>query len=170
MKNVKLWVLDQYLRFSILSDFILGIGVLGILYLLESYLFDFANSNQENNYLYLISSNVSLAGFVIAALTIIITFKANTAYKKVEEFTKGTDLIFNTAIYPLIIKVFVKAIFEFIVVVLLLFLINVFSQRIDAYTLASLFIGFLTISLLTTFRVIAVLFYIIKSQIKSEEQ
>jgi len=169
MKKVKLWVLDQYLKFSVLSDFILGIAIFTTLYLLKHNISDFVSSNQENNYLYLISSNVSLAGFVIAALTIIITFKANTSYKKVEEFTKGTDLIFNTTIYPLIIKVFVIAIFEFIIVVLLLFITNVFSHKIDSYTLASVFIGFLSISLLTTFRVIAVLFFIIKSQIKSDE-
>ena len=167
MKKALLSGLDFYLKFPLLIDFVFGILMCLIFLYFKNDLCEYVRENQENNLLNLISSNVSLAGFVIAALTIIITFKANTAYKKIEDIKTGIELIFNTSIYSHIIKVFIIAIFEYVLVFIILFVINIFSKAFNNFLFSSLLLSFLLISFLTTFRVIGVLFYIIKSQIKS---
>ncbi|NVO84485.1 hypothetical protein [Hymenobacter terrestris] len=62
----------------------------------------------------LASTAVSLAGFIIAALTIIVTFKANITAKRIDDSANGMELLFNSDNYGRIVSVFQFAILELV--------------------------------------------------------
>ena len=118
---------DRYLRLPIVYDVLLALIISLFFFHLGENIE--VKTNQENNILYLISVDASLSGFVIAALTVLVTVKANTQYKKnVDDFKSGADFLFNSVLYPTLIKVFLWCIAEFIFVVFALFIVNFFLQ------------------------------------------
>ena len=100
-------VIDFYLGYPVLTD-LLTLIILQFLYfkkhtnltlgLKENELFE-AMSNITN-------ISVSLSGFILAALTIIIAFRANIRLKDPEESLNALELIFNTSHYRTITSVF----------------------------------------------------------------
>jgi len=83
----------------------------------------------------LIGTNVSLAGFMLAALTIIVTFKANINVKRIEDSKHALELILSTSHYKKIVNVFRTAILELSILFLLLLSIWVFADEISVSTL-----------------------------------
>lgn len=167
MGNSVLKSADWYLRAPIIFDFSIAL-VLGVI-------FFFWGSNlgvrihQENNILYLISVDASLSGFVIAALTVLVTVKANAQYKKnVEDFRTGVDFLFNSALYPTLIRVFLWCIAEFVFVVFALFVVNFFYNGDESKIVNSLFLGSLVMSLFAAIRTVGVLASVVLLQAKEK--
>lgn len=71
-------------------------------------------TNQLNILSNLIGTNVSLAGFILAALTIIVTFKSNLKAKGIEDSDNALELILSSKQYDKIVSVFKNALLEFV--------------------------------------------------------
>lgn len=155
MKDKALKLFDAYLKAPFLIDLLVS-GCIWFLF----YKFGFGlkpKENQESNILYLLSVDASLSGFVIAALTILVTVKANTQYKPVEELKSGVDFLFSSSLYKTLIKVFLGCIAEFIFIVFMLFLINFYYDNSASVIVGGLFIGALIMSVMTSVRTIGIL-------------
>lgn len=148
-------VLNFYLRRPLLYDLCIALAVFLLVQRFGAGLTP--RQNQENNILYLISVDASLSGFVIAALTILVTVKANTQYKAVDEMKEGVDFLFNTPLYKTLIKVFLLCIVEFVLIAFALFLLNFYYTDQVSATVASLFIAALLMSFLAAVRTIGIL-------------
>jgi|SRR5690554_1223197 len=138
----------------------------------------------------LISTSISLAGFVLASLTIIVTFKNNISHKKKsqskpecnykseqvsgkdnkvvinqDDEQSGIELLFSSKHYSRIVGVFTWAVFIF----LLLFLFLSFSKLFITEVPISIALYFCIIPIclttLTIFRSILVLYRIIRLQL-----
>jgi hypothetical protein len=109
----------------------------------------------------IISAYISLAGFVLAALTIIVTFKASLKAKKIEDSENGMEMILNSEHYEKVVKVFKSAITEYIIYSLVLFLVWVFNKYLSlSLLLYSILAGLFIISIVTI-RSLFVLFSIL---------
>lgn len=60
----------------------------------------------------LISTFIAIAGFSLAALTIIVTFKSNIKTKNLKDYDNALDFLFSTAHYKSITNVFTHSIIE----------------------------------------------------------
>ncbi|RZJ95279.1 MAG: hypothetical protein EOO60_00960 [Hymenobacter sp.] len=108
-----LWVIDIYLAHPIIFDLIACIMLcVGLHYGASSV--PISSSDLGGIQSSLASTAVSLAGFIIAALTIIVTFKANITAKKLEDSVNGMELLFNSNNYGRIVNVFQFAIIELV--------------------------------------------------------
>ena len=97
MKKLRNKTLDFYLKFPLFSDGIL-VFILYVLHNKVSF-FEFTltdKNNQLNILSNLIGTSVSLSGFILAALTIIVTFKSNIKAKKIEESDNPLEMIFSS--------------------------------------------------------------------------
>ena len=138
----------------------------------------------------LISTSISLAGFVLASLTIIVTFKNNISHKKetaikpeckyvedqkpVVEKNKvidqddkqsGIELLFSSKHYGRIVGVFTWAVFIFLLLFLLLSFIKLFISEAPISTALYFCIVPICLTTLTIFRSILVLYRIIRLQL-----
>lgn len=116
----------------------------------------------------MISVTISLAGFILAALTIIVTFKdsVDSRVKENEQIKSGKDLFFSSDSYFDSVRVFYQgAIFLLLMFLVLsvLKLVNLNIQDIH-HSLISLF--FISMITLTVFRSLYLLISIIKIQAK----
>lgn len=162
MKNTAFKLFDVYLKAPVLFDIIVASAVWFFLYK-----FGFGltpKENQESNILYLLSVDASLSGFVIAALTILVTVKANNQYKPVDEIRSSIDFLFSSPLYKTLIKVFLGCIAEFIFIVFGLFLINFFYKNGLSIRVEALFLGALTMSVMTSLRTIGILAMVVLMQ------
>jgi hypothetical protein len=131
----------------------------------------------------LINTSISLAGFVLASLTIIVTFKDNLSQKKevlinqtkedlkkvvaIPETDKsGMALLFSSKHYGRIVGVFTWAVFIFLGMFLILSIIKLFIDLLPLNTYAYLCIAPIVLTTLTIFRSVLVLYKIIKLQLK----
>lgn len=108
-------VIDKYLAYPILID----IGIIATIWCFSDKLkcFEFElkdRFNQLNVISNLISSDVALAGFILAALTIIVTFKSNLQSKGMNNATAALELIFSSKHYSKIVQVFRKSLIELV--------------------------------------------------------
>ncbi len=130
--SVILRAIDSYLAHPLIGDAIICIlGVLGLHHYAD--MLPIATDNLNGIQSSLASTAVSLAGFIIAALTIIVTFKANIEAKKINDSTNGMELLFNSDNYGRIVHVFQFAIIElvaaFAVMHAAMFVTGLFSPR-----------------------------------------
>lgn len=108
-------VIDYYYKRPLLIDFLF----LALVWFFSNHisLFKFVYPDQLNS-LNLISSligtMISLAGFILAALTIIVTFKSSLIAKGMDEATNAMELLFASRHYKSIVKVFKDSITEFL--------------------------------------------------------
>lgn len=115
-------LIDKYLASPILCDAIIA----GLVWVASKHfaLVNFAltdKSNQINLMTNLIGADVSLAGFILAALTIIVTFKSNVQSKGMNDAMNALELIFSSKHYYRIVQVFKKSLIEFVMCFILLF-------------------------------------------------
>ena len=118
-------IIDKYLACPILCDFILA----SIVWLMTKNFsfFEFKlidKTNQINILPYIISADVSLAGFILAALTIIVTFKSNLKAKGIEDSNDALEMIFSSKHYESIVTVFKKSLIEFIICFVFIFIVR----------------------------------------------
>lgn len=124
----------------------------------------------------LIGTSISLAGFVLASLTIIVTFKDNITQKananlsNVDESNddnnpSGIELLFSSKHYGRIVGVFTWAVFIYLLMFLVLSFLKLFVGKIDETFYVYLCIVPIVIITLTIFRSVLVLYRIIKLQL-----
>ncbi len=121
----------------------------------------------------IISTTISLAGFILASLTIIVTFKDNINHKetylkieKKEDLT-GMELLFTSKHYKRIVGVFSWACIIFLSIFFVISILKLFLDKIIVdYILNIIIITFIILSA-TVFRCLLILHSIINIQIKS---
>lgn len=128
----------------------------------------------------LISTSISLAGFVLASLTIIVTFKDNISQKtevvnndvtndntnQKEVKSSGIVLLFSSKHYGRIVGVFTWAVFIYLGLFLMLSFLKLFISKISLEYYAFICIIPIVLITLTIFRSVLVLYKIIKLQLK----
>lgn len=115
----------------------------------------------------LIGTNVSLAGFVLAALTIIVTFKSSLKIKGIEDSENALELIFSTHHYKSIVRVFKNAIIEFVLVFICLLVLWNMNDRLTNSTLYHVNLCAITITSLTLIRSLFILFTVLGLESKN---
>lgn len=113
----------------------------------------------------LISTSISLAGFVLASLTIIVTFKDNISNKPKTDEVNGIELLFSSKHYGRIVGVFSWAVFVFLLLFLLLALSKLFISKVPQTIAIYFCLVPISIISLTIFRSILVLYSIIRLQL-----
>lgn len=118
----------------------------------------------------LASTAISLAGFILTALTIIVTLRANLSYKGVDKSANGLELIFNSWAYKQIVGIFKGAIQELVIVSALLYAMMLVN-KVDSYEPLMLAIsaGSLVIIIFSTLRCLFILFNLVEVEIKTRE-
>ncbi|WP_157209243.1 hypothetical protein [Mariniflexile maritimum] len=124
----------------------------------------------------LIGTSISLAGFVLASLTIIVTFKDNITQKANANLSNvgegndnknssGIELLFSSKHYGRIVGVFTWAVFIYLLLFLVLSFLKLFIGKIDETFFVYLCIVPIVLITLTIFRSVLVLYRIIKLQL-----
>lgn len=168
-------LIDFYLRRPVLYDLVLVIVILLLINILQSYslLFPFDCKIMKSLNSDLISTSISLAGFVLASLTIIVTFKDSVnsrfnieqiANTKKNQKDNGRDLFFQSKHYFPTVKVFFSASLILLLLFFLLSVIKVSAELISPNIYALLIIGGLVIIVTTVLRSLYLLLQIIKLQ------
>lgn len=157
------FIIDKYLAFPIYIDIIivssLWIGSKKI-NLTHFVLVD--KSNQINILSNIIGTDVSLAGFILAALTIIVTFKSNLKAKGIKESNTPLEMILTSKHYIGIVNVFKQAIIEFTLCFIFLFLIWTVSDNLTIRTINRAVVTGIIITSASILRSLFVLFTILK--------
>lgn len=155
-------VIDVYLRHPIIID----ASLLCTCLLINHYSADiitikFSVDVQINLISNLIGTSVSLAGFILAALTIIVTFKSNISSRPIEITETPLELIFSSVHYHNIVRVFKDSIIEltFCFVALYLLWLNSASVNADFIYYSNVY-GIIFISL-SLFRSLLILFTVL---------
>lgn len=160
--------IDKYFSCPITFDIVIICLGLVISHLFP--IFTYSIPNQEgllNLSFNLCSTGISLSGFILAALTIIVTFKSNIGIKGLKESENGMQLIFSTKYYKNIVSVFKGSITELVIASCLLYLSISFSSNYSSTMLNKINIIMIFIVVSSTARSLFVLFKIIDLENKS---
>ena len=162
LTRIKDTIIDKYLAYPIIFDLFLVV----IVWLVSknSNLIAFTlidKLNQINILSNIIGTDVSLAGFILAALTIIVTFKSNIKTKKLEDSKSPLEMIFTSDHYTNIVTVFKQAIIEFTLCFTFLFIIWASSDHLNIWTINRVVVTGIIITTTTIFRSLFILFMIL---------
>ncbi len=155
-------LVDSYLQYALLID----IAVIGILWFLNSKvnLFDFEFKSKiehlnlvEN----IIGASISLAGFILASLTIIVAIRSNILSKQPENSENPLELFFASGIYKAIVKVFKIAIIELVFCFIISYVLTISSANLENDFLFKSLIGLIYLVSVSTMRSLFVLFLLI---------
>jgi hypothetical protein len=163
-------VLDVYFKFPIIWDAVLGVLLAAVLYLGKTRMsVDTKDISGVQNSL--AGTAISLAGFILTSLTIIVTLRANLSYKGVEGSSNGLELILNSWAYKKIVNIFKGAIQKLVIVAFVLYAAMLVNKN-DAYE--SVLLALSGASLLsiafTTLRCLYILFTLVELEIKGREE
>ncbi|MAC95435.1 MAG: hypothetical protein CMC96_08030 [Flavobacteriales bacterium] len=163
-------VLDVYLKVPILIDLIVTAAILWGVYLMQqkALLTIFDNAVMKSLNSDLISTSISLAGFVLAALTIIVTFKDSVNSR--EDSNSGRDLFFKSKAYYPTVKVFYRASLVLLFIFLTLSLCKITEGQYPAKVYNFIVIANLCLIVTTVLRSLYLLLKIIKLQDKANQQ
>jgi glycerol uptake facilitator-like aquaporin len=155
-------IIDSYFAYPILFDFALVV----VIWICSKYLtfFDFKLIDRVNQiyiFPYIISADVSLAGFILASLTIIVTFKSNLKSRGIEDANNALELIFSSKHYENIVKVFKKSLIEFILCMVFIFVVWASADNFSIRTINRVNTTGIIITTLAIFRCLYILFVIL---------
>ena len=155
-------LVDSYLQYALFID----IAVIGILWLLNSkvHLITFEIKSKiehlslvEN----IIGASISLAGFILASLTIIVAIRSNILSKKPENSETPLELFFSTGTYRAIVKVFKIAIIELVFCFIISYILTLSSANLENDFLFKCLISLIYLVSVSTLRSLFVLFLLI---------
>jgi hypothetical protein len=115
----------------------------------------------------LVNSTISLGGFVLASLTIIVTFNDNLRNNSKEQKENGMSILFSSRHYSRIVGVFIWAVLIFLSLFVILSICKIFVEKFLPIHYVYLCIVPVSFIALTIFRTILILYYIIKLQLSS---
>ena len=145
----------------------LGIYLLGIKGHIEPFDLKILESLNSD----LISVSISLAGFVLASLTIIVTFKdsINVRVEKKRSEVNGQNLFFQSKHYFPTVRIFYRASLILLLVFFILSISKLLNEKINEYIFQNLVITCLLLIVLTVLRSLYLLLQIIKLQTQSDK-
>ena len=163
--------MDRYFSYPIICDLVMALTFWFCskhFHLIEFKLIE--KSNQISLLPYIISADVSLAGFILAALTIIVTFKSNLKAKGIDESDNALEMIFSSKHYDSIVKVFKKSLIEFILCFVFMFIIWASADNFSIFTINRVNTIGILLTTLAIFRSLYILFVVLElSKFKREE-
>jgi hypothetical protein len=172
-------ILNIYIKYPLLWDIIIAVVICFLYNFLLSKIDLNIAINQDlitSIFSDLIGTSISLAGFVLASLTIIVTFKDNISQKNnanssnssediISKNQSGIALLFSSKHYSRIVGVFTWAVFIYLFLFLILSFLKLFIGKIDDKFYVYLCIVPIVLITLTIFRSVLVLYKIIKLQL-----
>ncbi|MDX9883169.1 MAG: hypothetical protein RBS73_13995 [Prolixibacteraceae bacterium] len=170
MKNI----LNIYIKRPLLYDLFICAFIITVIEVFNVLSLSITLDSAKSTISDIVNTSISLAGFILAALTIIVTFKDNIAHReqsnpnpKLNDLS-GLELIFSSKHYKRIIGVFSWAAVIYISIFLLFSILKLFLSKIpEKFYLDIVLVGILLISF-TIFRSLLVLYNVIKLQINSK--
>ena len=162
-----------YMRWPLVADFALTLLAYSAVHFGSDY-FNFNLRFSRDTLLDIIPSTigtcVSLAGFILAALTIIVSFKSSIETRGMADAQNALQMIFSSKHYPLIVMVFKKAIYELVIVFVVLYIAWLFETELRTTPVLIVACSSIMLLCLTTFRSMLFLFRIINlEKFKNEE-
>jgi hypothetical protein len=161
-----MWLLDQYLSHPILSDLFIATMLLVLNYALNQNNIQIVSYDKEsiNDLLNeLISTSMSLGGFVLAAMAIIASSKDNTAkVNNIKEAKTGKEFFYNSPAYNILINSYSWACTVYGGMFLVFSLLRTTSDSLAPIILFNLTYFGLLVALFTLFRCI----YLIQAVVK----
>lgn len=170
-------IADKYIKRPLLWDLIICLCIVAIsFFILEHKKYctlDVDIESLKSNLSDIISTSISLAGFVLASLTIIVTFKDNIAQKQQNpnpdtnpnvDIT-GIELLFTSKHYKRIVGVFTWAAFILLFLFVIFSGIKMFTKVLSTHIIFYSTVVGITLIALTIFRSLIVLYQIIRLQI-----
>lgn len=156
-------IMDFYLNNALFFDTLIIIS----LWLANSYLsfIDFKIADKKENVAIIsdtVSASISLAGFILASLTVIASIRSNITNRPANATRNPLEMFFSDKNYSRIIQVFKDAIIELILVFILSYFIWITQENFENYTLLKWIISAVVIISLSISRTLLVLFTIIK--------
>ncbi len=174
-------ILDIYIKRPLLYDLI----ICTLMYLIIGstidhlkYQLDYKADDLKSILYDIITTSISLVGFILASLTIIVTFKDNIARKVKNETSKDTSLnnqltglevLFSSKQYRRIVGVFTGAAFIFLLIFLICELVRLYSVVLPLKVLYRTSICSLLLIALTVFRCLFVLYKVVKLQVNDSQ-
>jgi hypothetical protein len=154
--------IDVYLNWAIFVDFI---ALAIIIYMVNSFgLLDISLSSREKNIDILsniISTSISLSGFILASLTIIVAIRSNIKSKQPESAETPIELFFSAGNFHSIVHVFKIAIIELVFCFIASYLIWSFSDYFLTEGIFLINLSLIFLIAVSTIRSLFVLFLII---------
>ena len=159
-------VIDCYFRIPVCIDFI----ILIILWILSTHTADsgmlhiiiFKRPDALTYLAYIVSGDITLAGFIIAALTILITVKSNTTARGYRDAKNALEYLFSTEHYYPIVRVFTGAIIQLFMFFIILYGAWLLQGNLEDKTIYRVLL-FSTLGIVSAvFRVLYTLFKVLK--------
>lgn len=155
-------LVDLYLQYALFIDF----AIITIIWFLNSKFsfFDFVLKSKSEHLSIIeniIGASISLAGFILASLTIIVSIRSNILSKPAENANNPLELFFLTGTYNSIVKVFKIAIIELVFCFIISYTITISSANLENYFLFKSGIGLIFLISVSTIRSLFVLFLLI---------
>lgn len=146
-RSPQMWLLDNYLMRPILYDTIIALILLSTHYLISKKVAILKYNKESLSDLLneLISTSMSLGGFVLASMAIIASMKDNTDPKNQKEPTTGREFLFNSPTYNLLIKSFSWSCIFYVAIFLYFSIIRSIADDLEEEKLFNLtYFGLLT--------------------------
>ncbi len=163
-------LLNIYIKRPLLYDLLICSILVTITQFIESPGYAISSVKAESAFSDIVNTSISLAGFILASLTIIVTFKDNISHKenssdksKIE--MSGLELLFSSKHYKRIVGVFSWAAFIFVLLFLVYSLLKLFIEKIPETNFLELVICGIILISMTIFRSLLILYKVIKLQI-----
>jgi len=155
-------ILDLYVNNALVSDAL----IIVIIWISNSSLnlIPYKIADKEQNISILsdtIAASISLAGFILASLTIIAAIKANIANKPPREATNPLELFFSPGNYFSIMRVFQGAIKELTFCFILAYGVWMSVENISNYTLFKILVNIIFLISISIIRSLMVLYKIV---------
>lgn len=155
-------IIDFYLNNALLLD---GVTII-IVWILNSNfsLFSFVSNDKEKNIDILsdiIAASISLAGFILASLTIIAAIKSNISSRSLENARNPLELFFSPGNYRSIISVFKGSIAELTFTFIAAYIVWISVENFSNDLLLKVIVSFVIIVSISVIRSLIVLFKII---------
>lgn len=156
-------IMDFYLNNALFFDSLIIVG----LWIANTYLafIDFNIADKKENLGIIsdtVSASISLAGFILASLTVIASMRSNIANRPPDATRNPLEMFFSDKNYSRIIQVFKEAIIELILVFIFSYFIWISQENFENYTLLKWIVSSVIIIFLSISRTLLVLFTIIK--------
>ena len=163
-------VLDAYFRRPLLYDLIIVTTLsIAIHYLLKRYgvTLSISANDIKSSMTDVIATSISLAGFVLTSLTIIITFKENVSHKEASLKERGINLLLASKHYKTIVGIFTWAVVIFISIFFVTATAKMLVDKISGSALFYLLLSSVLLTASTVLRSLWVLYRVIRLQLYS---
>lgn len=168
MKNFRTLV-DNYLNYAFTIDALL---IILYWYFFNKFSFITVIYNSKNSNLdilgNIIGASVSLAGFILASLTIIVAIRSNISNKTPEQSKSPLELFFSIGTFKTIVKVFKISITELIICFIISYIVWALSENVTNEFIFKTVIILIFLMSVSTIRSLFVLFLLINSDVNDK--